>query len=84
MEEVAKAAAFANVDTLLVEENKIIAGQIENSSTGIISNGDIDHPATGDLLDDLSELVINQGGKVLILPLENMPTDTGVAAIFRY
>jgi hypothetical protein len=37
-----------------------------------------------DLLDDMGELVIKMGGQVMVLPAEKMPSETGLAAIFRY
>jgi hypothetical protein len=42
------------------------------------------HPQGDDVLDDLAEMVLRQDGHVLILPDNAMPTDTGVAAIYRY
>jgi len=40
--------------------------------------------ALDDVLDDLAEMVLKMDGQVLVLPRENMPTDSGVAAIYRY
>jgi len=37
-----------------------------------------------DVLDDLGALARKMGGKVVILPAERMPTETGIAAIYRY
>ncbi|GFM38639.1 baeRF3 domain-containing protein [Desulfovibrio psychrotolerans] len=37
-----------------------------------------------DLLDDLGELVERMGGEVLVVPAEQLPGKTGLAAIFRY
>jgi len=42
------------------------------------------HPQIDDLLDDLGELVTRTGGDVLILPQEEIPSESGAAAIFRY
>jgi hypothetical protein len=36
------------------------------------------------LLDDLSAVVLQNGGEVIIVPAERMPTDTGLAAIYRF
>jgi hypothetical protein len=38
----------------------------------------------GDLLDDLGEHTVKTGGEVVIVPAERMPTDTGIAAIYRF
>jgi hypothetical protein len=32
----------------------------------------------------MGELVTKMGGKVLVFPAEYMPTETGLAAIYRY
>jgi hypothetical protein len=37
-----------------------------------------------DLLDDLSEKVLEKGGQVVVVPAERMPTKEGAAAIYRY
>jgi hypothetical protein len=45
---------------------------------------DINDPDVDDILDDLAELTLKAGGEVVVVPGERMPTDTGVAAIYRY
>jgi hypothetical protein len=40
--------------------------------------------AAGDIYDDLAEAVLRNGGEVIIVPVERMPTTTGIAAIYRY
>jgi hypothetical protein len=82
--EVAANAAQSRIDTLLVEANRLVPGRITDLNTGKIEPGDLDHPETDDLLDDIAELVVRMGGKVKVIPAEYMPTDTGVAAIYRY
>lgn len=81
--EVAAAAAASRVDTLMIEANRQIAGNII-SDTGIIEEGDLENPEMDDLLDDIGELVTKMGGKVMVIPPEKMPTQTGVACVFRY
>ncbi len=77
-------AAFENrVKTLLIEADRIIPGKIDDS-TGKIELGNIKDPDFDDILDDLAELVLKKRGEVVILPKERMPSDTGVAAIYRY
>lgn len=44
----------------------------------------LENPNCDDILDDLAELVLSYGGTVLVLPLENMPTTTGIAAVYRH
>ena len=51
---------------------------------GRVILGDLSDPKTDDLLDDMAEAVMRTGGQVLVVPPELMPTDTGLAAIYRY
>jgi peptide subunit release factor 1 (eRF1) len=82
--EVAVAAVEGRVDTLLVEADRIIPVRITNLVTGNTQKKDMNNPRVDDLLDDMGELVIKMGGDVMVLPLEKMPSETGLAAIFRY
>ncbi|MCH6233438.1 hypothetical protein [Cognataquiflexum rubidum] len=84
IKEVALAATEGRIETLLVEEDKIIAIRITNLVTGNTQNKDLDNPIVDDLLDDMGELVIKMGGEVMVLPADKMPSDTGLAAIYRY
>ena len=81
--DVAIAAAAGRVETLLIEADRQIAGKISNA-TGNIEKGDLANPEMDDLLDDLGELVIKMGGKVMVISQEKMPTRTGIACVFRY
>lgn len=83
LEEIGVAAAQGRVDTLILESNRVISGRI-NSETGSVEAADLEHPEIDDLLDDIGELVLHKGGNVVIVPVEKMPTFTGIAAIFRY
>jgi hypothetical protein len=83
LEEIAKAAFESRVDTLLVADGKIVPGRVD-SETGEINYGDINSPDYDDVLDDLAEMVLSNGGSVLVLTEDKMPSDTGVAAIYRY
>jgi len=84
LKEVAVAAVEGRVDTLLVEADRLIAVRITNLVTGNTQKRDLENPKVDDLLDDMGELVTKMGGQVLVLPPEKMPTQTGLAAIFRY
>ena len=82
--EVAVAAVEGRVDTLIVEADRIIAVRLTNLATGNTQKKDLSNPKVDDLLDDMGELVIKMGGQVTVLPTDKMPSDTGLAAIFRY
>lgn len=82
--EVAVAAVEGRVDTLLVEADRIIAARITNLETGNTQEKDMTNPKVDDLLDDMGELVTKMGGEVMVLPAVKMPSNTGLAAIYRY
>jgi len=79
----ANAASAGRVATLLVEADRQIPGRLD-ADTGAVTPADLSHPDVDDLLDDLATLAIERGAEVFVVPKEHMPTDTGVAAIFRY
>jgi hypothetical protein len=81
--QVGQAAAAGRVATLLIEADRQIAGRL-NVATGQIELADVSHPQVDDLLDDLGELVEKMGGRVMVIPAERMPGQTGLAAIYRY
>ncbi|RVU54492.1 hypothetical protein [Anaerosphaera multitolerans] len=83
LEDVIKKSLEGRVDTVLLESDKIIPGKI-NKETGEIEDKPLDDVETGDLLDAIGTLVLGTKGEVVMLPKERMPTETGVAAIYRY
>jgi Bacterial archaeo-eukaryotic release factor family 3 len=89
-EEVAEALAQGRVGTLLVEADRRLPGKV-NVLTGTITYTDTgagtdpSPDATGDdVLDDLAEAVLRTRGEVVIAPREEMPSTTGLAAIYRF
>ncbi len=81
--EVARAAAEGRVEALAVEADRRLPGHLE-PVTGAIASGDLDDPHVDDLLDDLAEMVLRKGGKVVVAPAAEMPGATGVAATYRF
>lgn len=81
LEYVAEMAEFGRIKTLLIDADRRIPGIYNN---GKIKVGDISNPETNDLLDDLSEVVIKKSGEVVVVPGNMMPSETGLAATFRY
>ncbi|PAY16123.1 hypothetical protein CKO51_28380 [Rhodopirellula sp. SM50] len=53
-------------------------------NTGAVSTSKATTPHVDDMLDDLAELVLSKGGEVIIVPKERMPTNSGLAAIYRF
>jgi len=84
IDEVIKATEAGRVDILLIEAHRVIAKRLRNKVTGTFKMTDLTQPVLDDQLDNVSELVTKMGGSVVIIPKEQMPSQTGLAAIFRY
>jgi hypothetical protein len=82
LNEAAKAAAEGRVGILLIDADKTMPGSIDK--TGEPRPARAGDPQPGDMLDDLAELGLKTKARVIVTPSANMPTDTGLAAIFRY
>ncbi len=80
---VAKAAREGRVLSLLVNGDMSIGGRID-PNTGSVKRADEQGPDVDDVLDDLCELVMKTGGNVRVIMGDKHPTETGVAAVFRY
>jgi hypothetical protein len=80
---IAESTVAARVATLLIEANRQIPGRLD-PLTGETQLNDLANPQTDDLLDDIGELVLKNGGQVIVVPRERMPTQSGIAAIYRF
>ncbi|WP_133130739.1 hypothetical protein [Legionella yabuuchiae] len=83
LDDVAKAAVSGRIETLLIDADRRIPGQIDHA-TGEYKLDELLNPEVDDLLDDLGELVLKSRGEVIVVPSDKMPTDSGLAAIYRY
>lgn len=81
--QVAKAAFEGRVETLLIEENAHVYGKMDLNSGKIEFMNDLEAD-NNDILDDLAEMVMLKGGKVLVVSKDKLLSSTGLAAIFRY
>jgi hypothetical protein len=79
----AKAALAGRIATLLIEADRQIPGTLDDV-TGAIMLDELANPEVDDLLDDLGERVLKTGGEVVIVPSGRMPTQTGIAATYRF
>lgn len=86
LQPVAAAAAVGRVDTLFVDATRHIPGRLEPTDDASVQfrPAEMSDPRADDVLDDLAEMVLKTDGAVLVLPPEMMPSETGVAAIYRY
>lgn len=82
LKEVAVAAVAGRISVLMVEAGRQEPGRIQ--ADGTIQTGDLAHPQTDDLLDDLAELTLRSKGEVVVVPAERMPSTTGLAATYRF
>ena len=92
--EVARAAVAGRIATLLVEADRFEGGRFDHSSGAIEFDGPAagdlsrtgDRPAAGgeDLYGAVAETVFAKGGTIMTLARNSMPTESGVAAIYRY
>ena len=80
-DEVAAAIRDGRVSTLLLEADRELPGRVDTATGDVFRGAD----GTGsDVLDDLADWARRMGGTVLVVPAGSMPTDTGMAAIYRY
>jgi hypothetical protein len=81
--QIGRAIAEGRVATLYLEENTVHPGLFDPNQ-GTIVQGKIENPRVGDVYDDMAEVVLSRGGEVLILEKEEMPTQSDLAAVYRY
>jgi len=83
---VARLAVAGRIRLLLTQHGRNVWGRFDRH-TGemehIREGGEDPGPEAVDLLDEVAEVVMEKGGRSLILSEERMPTGTGVAAILR-
>ncbi len=94
LSDVARAAVAGQVRTLLIEADRFEPGRFDRATGAIAFDGEVpadlsrsgDEPAirTEDLFGALAETVLLHGGTIVSLARNDMPTESGVAAIDRY
>lgn len=77
------AALAGRVSNLYVSSDHYIAGKID-AIEGTMVPGELSDPEIDDVLDDLAEIVMGMDGEVLVLQSDEMPSQTGVAATYRF
>ena len=83
LETIAKALMDGRVSHLFIQKDHVIPGHL-NIPQQKIMYWDLREPHTDDLLDDMLQLALTKGTLVYILDKKLMPTQSGVAASFRY
>lgn len=80
---ITEAALAGNVLALLLDQERIYPGGIDTAA-GDISFSKAAPGKEHDVFEDLAITVLGKGGEVLVLPSERMPSESGIAAIFRH
>lgn len=81
--QVAREVVAGRVQSLLIEADRVIPGRVD-AATGDLEFDELSSPEFDDVLDDLGSMTLSMGGEVVVVPTQRMPTETGVAAIYRY
>ena len=89
-----RAAVAGRIATLLVEVDRFEAGHMDRATGAIrpadeaLSDGGRRRPEFASVAEDLfgavAETVLEKGGTVVALVRNAMPTESGVAAVYRY
>lgn len=81
--DVALAGRDGRIGVLLVDADKTIPGTYDQSS-GAVRFETAGTPGVDDLIDDMAEATLRSGGDVVVVPHDKMPSETGLAAIYRF
>ena len=82
LSDVARASTEGRVGRLLIDADKVVPGTL--AADGAVRYAELSNPDVDDLLDDIAERALGTGAEVVVVPHDRMPTDTGLAAVFRY
>src|SRR5262249_60863048 len=81
--DVARAATYGLVDTVLVDIDEVVPGRVDEES-GAVSFDDADDAINYGVVDEIARRVWLNGGKVLAVRRDDIPGQGSVAAILRY
>ena len=81
--DVARAATFGLVDTVLVDIDEVVPGRVDEE-TGAITIDETDDAVNYGVVDEIARRVWLNGGKVLAVRRDDIPGNGSVAAILRY
>lgn len=83
LSDVARAATFGAIDTLLVDIDAVMPGTIDETSGALVLAKKAG-PSQYDVLDEIAGRTINAGGRVFAVRSEDIPGGGPTAAILRY
>ncbi len=83
VKDIGQAAVAGRISTLLVEAERVIPGELDQESGEVhMSSGT--EQGSHDVLDQLIPRVLQNGGEVIVVPADQMPVETGAAAVYRF
>jgi hypothetical protein len=80
--DVARAATFGAVDTVLVDIDAVVPGALDEDTGAVTFTPD--DPTSYGVVDEIARRVWLNSGRVLAVREDDIPGDQGVAAILRY
>ena len=83
LEEIVRSANDKRIDYLFVTAGEHAWGRYDTEKRKILTE-DGKHPENTDLLDHAAVQTFTSGGKIFVLPPDDMPSEDIAAAIFRY
>jgi hypothetical protein len=81
--DVARAATYGLVDTVLVDIDEVVPGSIDEES-GAVTFDEADDSVNYGVVDEIARRVWLNGGRVLAVRRDDIPGESSVAAILRY
>ncbi len=81
--DVARAATFGAVDTLMADIDEVVPGFVDPDS-GVVTFDAADDAVNYGVIDEIARRVLLSGGRVLALRRADIPLEGTVAAILRY
>lgn len=79
LREIAKAVQRGRVDRIFVAEDKTVCGAVDPAG-GVVADSD----DGADILNELAAATIWMGGEAHVLPADQIPGSSGVAALYRF
>ncbi|HEY1191842.1 MAG TPA: hypothetical protein VGE74_29695 [Gemmata sp.] len=81
LSDAARAAVAGRIGVLLIDADRTVHGSVDLDTGALNPSAEV---GAGDMLDDLAELALKKQVMVIVTPSDQMPTTTGLAAIYRY
>lgn len=81
--DVARAATFGAVDTVLVDIDRVVPGSVDETS-GKVTFEERDNAVNYGVVDEIARRTFLAGGRVMAVRREDIPGESAVAALLRY